>query len=119
MSRFFSTTLGSNLCGQLGKANVPIYLHILKELLIFPRISSTEQQIMELAKITSRGQTTIPKRIREAFDLREGDVISFELEGDHLLVQKLLSGRDEYLQGIGGGLSEWDSPEDENVWRDL
>lgn len=74
---------------------------------------------MELAKVTSRGQTTIPKRIREAIDLREGDVISFEVEGDHLIVHKLQPGRDEYLKGIGDGLSEWDSPEDEKAWRDL
>lgn len=74
---------------------------------------------MELAKITSRGQTTIPKRVREAADLNEGDVIAFEVEGDHLLVRKLVAGRDDYLAGVGGSLSEWDSPEDEEAWRDL
>ncbi len=74
---------------------------------------------MELAKITSRGQTTIPKRIREAINLTEGDVIAFEIEGDHLLVRKLIPGQDDYLKGIGGSLSEWDSLEDEKAWRDL
>ncbi len=38
---------------------------------------------MEFAKITSRGQMTIPKRIREAADLDAGDVIAFEVEGNH------------------------------------
>ena len=54
---------------------------------------------MELAKITARGQTTIPKRIREAANLDEGDVIAFEIEGDHLLVHKVTSRQDDYLQG--------------------
>ena len=74
---------------------------------------------MELAKITSRGQTTIPKRIREAANLREGDVIAFEIEGSHLVVHKVTPSRDDYLQGLFEVMSEWASPEDEEAWRDL
>lgn len=74
---------------------------------------------MELAKITARGQTTIPKSIREAANLREGDVIAFEIEGNHLVVHKVTPGRDAYLQGLSEALSEWASPEDEEAWRDL
>ena len=74
---------------------------------------------MELAKITARGQTTIPKPIREAAGLHEGDVIAFEIEGDRLVVQKVVPGRDEYLHGLGEVMGEWLSPEDEDAWRDL
>ncbi len=74
---------------------------------------------MELAKITARGQTTIPKSIREAANLHEGDVLAFEIEGNHLVVHKVMPGRDDYLQGLSEVLSEWASPEDEEVWRDL
>ena len=74
---------------------------------------------MELAKITARGQTTVPKSIREAADLGEGDVIAFEIEGNHLVVRKVLPRRDGYLQGLSEILSEWVSPEDEEAWRDL
>ena len=74
---------------------------------------------MELAKITARGQTTIPKKIREAAGLREGDVIAFEIEDDRLLVRKVVTGRDEYLHGLAEAMGEWLSPEDEEAWRDL
>ena len=74
---------------------------------------------MEFAKITSRGQTTIPKRIREAADLDEGDVLAFEVEGDRLVVHKVTPGQDDYLRGLSKVLSEWASPEDEEAWRDL
>ena len=76
---------------------------------------------MELSKITARGQTTIPKRIREAADLREGDVLAFEIEGDHLAVRKVRSrvGGDDYLIGLSEALKEWASPEDEEAWSDL
>ena len=74
---------------------------------------------MEFAKITARGQTTIPKSIREAADLDEGDVIAFEIEGNHLLVHKVTPGQDDYLQGLSEVLGEWISAEDEEAWRDL
>ena len=74
---------------------------------------------MELAKITARGQTTIPKSIREAANLGAGDVVAFEIKGNHLVVRKVMPGQDDYLQGLSEVLSEWTSPEDEEAWRDL
>ena len=74
---------------------------------------------MQCAKIGTRGRTTIPKAIREAAGLHEGDVIAFEIEGDRLLVRKVALGRHEYLHGVGATMGEWLSPEDEHAWRDL
>ena len=74
---------------------------------------------MEVARITARGQATIPKRIREGAGLLEGDVVAFEIEGDHLIVRKVARGPDDYLQGLSATVSEWASPEDEDAWRDL
>jgi len=74
---------------------------------------------MEFSKITSRGQTTIPKNIREALNLSEGDTIAFEIEGDRLVARKILPPEDDYLRGLSRTLGEWNSPEDEEAWRDL
>lgn len=74
---------------------------------------------MELAKITARGQTTIPKSIRTAANLDEGDVIAFEVRHDHLVVRKVTPVQDDYLRGLSEVLGEWTSPEDEAAWRDL
>ena len=59
----------------------------------------------------------MPKRIRDRIGLRDSGVISFEVEGDRLLVRK--AARDDYLQGLSATLGEWASPEDEDAWRDL
>ena len=48
---------------------------------------------MESTKITARGQITIPKTIREAADLREGDMIAFEIEGNRLVMRDDVPGR--------------------------
>ena len=74
---------------------------------------------MEISRITARGQTTIPKRVRDAIGLNDGDVISFEVEDDHLIVRRVTRAQDDYLQGLSATLGEWASPEDEDAWRDL
>jgi antitoxin PrlF len=40
------------------------------------------------ARITSKGQVTIPKRVRDALDLREGDELQFRVERSRALVAK-------------------------------
>ena len=74
---------------------------------------------MELAKISSRGQTTIPKKIREAANLRAGDLIAFEVVADHVVVRRVVPEEDGYLKGLSQVLSEWVSPDDDEAWRDL
>jgi AbrB family looped-hinge helix DNA binding protein len=44
---------------------------------------------MNKAKITFKGQVTIPKEIREALTIQEGDTVIFEVEGDHALLKPL------------------------------
>jgi len=43
---------------------------------------------MPTTKLTSRGQTTIPKSIREALRLQPGDRVEFILEGDQVLLRR-------------------------------
>ena len=74
---------------------------------------------MDLARITARGQATIPKRVREAANLNAGDLLSFEVQSDHLVIRKLPAAEDAHLHGVSRTLEEWTSPEDEEAWRDL
>ena len=74
---------------------------------------------MHVSKITARGQTTIPKPVREAANLREGDAIAFENVGNHLLVYKVVPPQDDYLNSVASTLGEWTTQEDEEAWRDL
>ncbi|MDQ3630168.1 MAG: AbrB/MazE/SpoVT family DNA-binding domain-containing protein [Actinomycetota bacterium] len=40
------------------------------------------------ARVTSKGQVTIPKRVREALELREGDELVFRVEAHRAVVAK-------------------------------
>ena len=43
----------------------------------------------EQAKITSKGQITVPKKVRTRLGARDGDVISFYEEGDKVIVSRV------------------------------
>jgi antitoxin PrlF len=74
---------------------------------------------MEIAKITSKGQTTIPVSIRRAASLETGDTIVFELKDDYVILRKITLPSDEYLKNISSTLNEWMTKEDEEAWNDL
>ena len=74
---------------------------------------------MDIARITAKGQMTIPKRIRDAAHLMSGDVLVLEVGDGRVTMRKLPSGEDRYLKGVQETLQEWNSPEDNDAWRDL
>jgi AbrB family looped-hinge helix DNA binding protein len=41
-----------------------------------------------IGSMTTKGQVTVPKEIRDALDLHEGDKLLFGLEGDHAVLRK-------------------------------
>ena len=49
------------------------------------------------AKLTSKGQVTIPKSVREALELREGDELLFRVEHS----QALLAKTEDFLDQAG------------------
>ncbi|MFN7898590.1 MAG: AbrB/MazE/SpoVT family DNA-binding domain-containing protein [Synechococcaceae cyanobacterium] len=73
----------------------------------------------ELATITAKGQVTIPKTIREALALRQGDQLRWDLDEGGVRVRRVTPLDLTYLRGIEAGLQEWTSPEDEEAFADL
>jgi len=75
---------------------------------------------MELARVTAKGQATIPKRIREAAHIREGDMLAFDLDSNNrITIKRIEPAVDVELAALQNTLSEWNSPQDEEAWRDL
>ena len=74
---------------------------------------------MKVARISTRGQTTIPKSIREAAGLYVGDTLAFETDGEQVVVRKVFQGRNDAAQDVSEAMNEWTSAQDEEAWRDL
>ena len=73
----------------------------------------------ELATLTSKGQVTIPKAVRDALGLRQGDQLSWELEDGSVRVRAVAPLDLAYLQGLQAGLQEWSSDDDNAAFADL
>ncbi|EHQ53695.1 AbrB family transcriptional regulator [Ectothiorhodospira sp. PHS-1] len=73
-----------------------------------------------IAKITAKGQTTIPADIRAALQVGPGDLLAWEIHGDGSASVRRVQPLDlEYLRAVEGTLSEWGSAADEEAYRDL
>jgi len=81
---------------------------------------SDDKKIIETAKLTSKGQVTVPKSVREFFAAEAGDILSFVLENNQVKVKKIEPLDLEYYKSLSSSLSqEWDSKEDSEAYDDL
>lgn len=75
---------------------------------------------MRLAKVSSKGQITIPIEIRKNLHLKPGDTLAWDIkEGGNVSVRRVEPIDLDYLSAISGTLSEWNSDTDEEAYHDL
>lgn len=75
---------------------------------------------MRDSKLTSKFQTTIPQEIRKLLNIKSGDRIIFEIKPDnHVEIRKATPLDLMYLKSLDSALSEWNSKNDEEDYRDL
>lgn len=56
---------------------------------------------MEVTSVTSKGQVTIPKELRQRLGIRQGSRIEFSLVGDHVEMRVRSSPAGEACTGFG------------------
>ena len=56
---------------------------------------------MDVTSVTSKGQVTIPKELRQQLGIRQGSRIEFALVGDHIEMRVRSSLADEGRSGFG------------------
>jgi AbrB family looped-hinge helix DNA binding protein len=74
---------------------------------------------MLFSTLTSKGQATIPAEIRHALSLKPGDKLTFEIHDHQAVLAKAEPFDYLYHAAISNSLSEWDSLEDDEAYRDL
>ena len=73
-----------------------------------------------VAKITAKGQTTIPRAVRDALHVGAGDLISWEIDEAGTATVRRVQPMDlEYLRAPEGTLGEWSGAADDESYRDL
>ena len=75
---------------------------------------------MQVSKLTSKNQITLPLSVRNKLHVHAGDKVEFVIEADGKVIVKKPEPIDwTYLKSLESGLSEWNSEEDERAYRDL
>ncbi len=74
---------------------------------------------MRTSRLSKKGQVTIPKAIREAVDLEPGDVITYEVGDGIIRIRRREPVDTAFHEELTKTLDEWNSPEDEEAFRDL
>ena len=62
------------------------------------------------SRITSKAQVTIPKAVRAALGVKEGDTIAYEIEGDRVVLRRLASA--DPFDNPFATFTEWATPGD-------
>lgn len=74
---------------------------------------------MLVSKVSSKGQVTIPKEVRDHLHARPGDLIEYEVQGKVVVVRRIEPFDRAFHAALSDTLTEWSSPEDEKAFRDL
>ena len=73
-----------------------------------------------IVKMTAKYQATIPKEIRDILHLKIKDHIVYEvLENNTVVLRKAQPLDIDYLNALKHTLNEWDSPEDDEAYKNL
>jgi AbrB family looped-hinge helix DNA binding protein len=72
------------------------------------------------SRLSSKGQVTIPKKVRSALGLEPGDYVTYELSGSDAVILRRVEPFDAAFHlAISESLEEWGSEEDDEAFRDL
>jgi len=73
-----------------------------------------------VSKMTSKGQATIPLRVRKMLDLHAGDAVAFRLQGKQVELSKARPMDLAFAQATAKTLAaEWSSKQDDDAYGSL
>jgi AbrB family looped-hinge helix DNA binding protein len=75
--------------------------------------------MLATTKITSKGQISVPRAVRERLGVQAGDTLIYEVSGDMVTLKKLEPFDAALHAALAETLDEWNSPEDEAAFSHL
>ena len=74
---------------------------------------------MQTSRLSSKGQLTVPKKIRQVIGIEAGDLVAYEVQDGMVRLKRVEPFDAAFHAALSKTLDEWTSPEDEQAFRDL
>ncbi len=74
---------------------------------------------MHLSQLSAEGQITVPKEIQKLLALKPGDMIAYEVREGIVILKRVEPCDAAFHHALSSTLDEWDTPEDDEAFRDL
>jgi len=74
---------------------------------------------MQVSRLSADGQITVPKEVREVLKLEPGDLVAYEIQSGEVLLRRAEPFDAAFHKALSATLDEWDTPEDDEAFRDL
>ncbi len=75
--------------------------------------------MLQTSKLSSKYQATMPTAVRKALQLKAGDFVGFEINGNEVRLRRATPLDLAFNQALEGTLDEWSSAADERAFRAL
>jgi AbrB family looped-hinge helix DNA binding protein len=75
--------------------------------------------MLHTSRLTTKYQTTVPTSVRKLLQLKAGDMVGFEIEGNEVRLRRATPLDLAFTQALEGTLAEWSSEQDEQAFKDL
>ncbi len=70
---------------------------------------------MALSKVSVKGQTTLPKEVREILHIKNGDLLQYEIDGNVIKISKLDLESTLWHKSLTSTMDEWKGSDDDDL----
>ena len=82
-------------------------------------MSTRNVKPVQISRVSSKGQVTLPKKVREAIGDGAGDAVAYDIGKGVVTLRRLEPIDLAFHAALESTLAEWDSKEDDEAYDDL
>jgi antitoxin PrlF len=75
--------------------------------------------MLQTSRLTTKYQATVPTSVRKVLQLKAGDMVGFEIEGNEVRLRRATPLDLAFTQALEGTLAEWSSEHDDQAFKNL